>query len=131
MHTSDHADLNRQGETGHQNCDKIIPSEAEHYRWSLRLGAPKIRQMPNGSEKESKKITGILTSLVAQLLKNPAAMQETWVWSLGQVDLLEKEMETHSSILAWEIPWTEELQLSSVQSLSCVQLFVTPWTAAY
>ena len=32
MHTSDHADLNRQGETGHQNCDKIIPSEAEHYR---------------------------------------------------------------------------------------------------
>ena len=112
MHTSDHADLNRQGETGHQNCDKIIPPEAEHYRWSLRLGAPKISQMPNGSEKESK-ILGILTSLVAQLLKNPAAMQDTWVWSLGQVDLLEKEMETHSSILAWEIPWTESF--SSVQ----------------
>ena len=35
-------------------------------------------------------------------------MQETWVLSLGQEDPLEKEMETHSSILAWEIPWTEE-----------------------
>ena len=35
-------------------------------------------------------------------------MQETWVLSLGQEDPLEKEMATHSSILAWEIPWTEE-----------------------
>ena len=35
-------------------------------------------------------------------------MQETWVQSLGQEDLLEKEMATHSSILAWKIPWTEE-----------------------
>ena len=35
-------------------------------------------------------------------------MQETGVWSLGQEDPLEKEMATHSSILAWEIPWTEE-----------------------
>ena len=36
-------------------------------------------------------------------------MQETWVQSLGREDLLEKEMVTHSSILAWKIPWTEEL----------------------
>jgi len=36
-------------------------------------------------------------------------MQETWVPSLGQEDPLEEEMATHSSILAWEIPWTEEL----------------------
>ena len=36
------------------------------------------------------------------------AMQETWVWSLGWEDSLEKRMATHSSILAWEIPWTEE-----------------------
>ena len=35
-------------------------------------------------------------------------MQETWVWSLGQKDPLEEEMATHSSMLAWEIPWTEE-----------------------
>ena len=42
------------------------------------------------------------------MVKNPHAMQETWVQSLGQVDPLEKEMATHSSVLAWEIPWTEE-----------------------
>ena len=47
-------------------------------------------------------------SLVAQLVKRLPATQETWVRSLGQEDPLEKEMETHSSILAWKIPWTEE-----------------------
>ena len=47
-------------------------------------------------------------SLVAQLVKNLPAMQETWVRSLGWEDPLEKEMATHVSILAWEIPWTEE-----------------------
>ena len=46
--------------------------------------------------------------LVAQLVKNLPAIQETWVWSLGQEDPLEKEMATHSSLLAWRIPWTEE-----------------------
>ena len=43
-------------------------------------------------------------SLVAQTVKNLPAMQETWVRSLGQEDLLEKGMATHSSILAWRIP---------------------------
>ena len=38
----------------------------------------------------------------------PTMLRETWVQSLGQEDLLEKEMATHSSILAWKIPWTEE-----------------------
>ena len=47
-------------------------------------------------------------SLVTQSVKNPLAMQETRVWSLGQDDPLEKEMATHSSILACEISWTEE-----------------------
>ena len=46
-------------------------------------------------------------SLVAQLVKNLSAMQETWVQSLVWEDSLEKEMATHSSILAWRIPWTE------------------------
>ena len=46
-------------------------------------------------------------TLVAQRLKHRPAMQETWVLSLGQEDPLEKEMATHSSILAWRIPWTE------------------------
>ena len=49
-----------------------------------------------------------LASLVAQMVKNLPAMQETWVRSLGQEDPLEKEMATHSSIVAWRIPWTEE-----------------------
>ena len=47
-------------------------------------------------------------SLMAQTVKNLPAMQETWVRSLGREDPLEKEMETHSSILAWRIPRTEE-----------------------
>ena len=45
-------------------------------------------------------------SLVAQAEKNPPAMWETWVQSLGQEDSLEKGTATHSSILAWRIPWT-------------------------
>ena len=47
-------------------------------------------------------------SLVAQMVKNLPAVQETWVRFLGQEDPLEKEMATHSSILAWRIQWTEE-----------------------
>ena len=50
----------------------------------------------------------IWASLVAQMVKNLPAMQETWVQSLGQEDPLERGMVTHSSILAWRIPWTEE-----------------------
>ena len=45
-------------------------------------------------------------SLVAQLIKNPPAMQETWVRSLGQEAPLEKGKATHSSVLAWRVPWT-------------------------
>ena len=45
---------------------------------------------------------------MAQRLKRLPAMWETWIQSLGQEDPLEKEMATHSSILAWRIPWTEE-----------------------
>ena len=48
------------------------------------------------------------SSLVAQTVKNLPAMQETWVQSPGQEDPLEKGMVTHSSILAWRAPWTEE-----------------------
>ena len=51
---------------------------------------------------------GLGASLVAQTVKNPPAMWETWVQSLGWEDPLEEGMATHSSILAWRIPWTEE-----------------------
>ena len=48
------------------------------------------------------------TSLVAQMVKHLSTMRETRVWSLGREDPLEKEMATHSSILAWKIPWMKE-----------------------
>ena len=48
------------------------------------------------------------TYLVAQLVKNPPAIQETWVWSLGWEDPLERGKATHSSILAWRIPGHKE-----------------------
>ena len=97
-------------------------------------------------------------TLMAQWMKNLPAMQETLVWSLCQEDPLEEIKATHSSILAWIIPWTEEpggvqsmrshrvghdwvtkqillhgissVQFSSVQLLSHVRLFATPWIAA-
>ena len=47
-----------------------------------------------------------VSSLVAQLVKNPPAVLETWVRSLGWEDALEKEKAPHSSVLAWRIPWT-------------------------
>ena len=62
----------------------------------------------------------VSASLVAQMVKNLPAIQETWVQSLGQEDSLEKEMTTHSSLLAWEIAWTEEpggLQSTGLQEL--------------
>ena len=77
------------------------------------------------------------TSPVAQTVKNPPAMWETWVWSLGWEDLLEKEMEAHSSILAWRIPmdrgawWAtvhgvtkSQTQLSSRHGMAC---FIFVW----
>ena len=51
------------------------------------------------------------------MVKNPPAKQETWVQSLDQEDPLEKEITTHSNILVWEIPWTEEL--GGLQSMGC------------
>ena len=55
-------------------------------------------------------LTSVLSkaSLVAQMVKNLPAMPETWVWSLGWEDPLEKGTATHFSILAWRIPWTKE-----------------------
>ena len=52
--------------------------------------------------------TPVLGFPIGSVVKNPPAMQETWVRSLGQEDPLEKEMAVHSRILAREIPWTEE-----------------------
>ena len=63
-------------------------------------------------------------ALVAQTVKNPPAMQETQVQSMGWEDSLEKRMATHSSIDAWEIPWTEEPGGAAVHgvAMSCTRL---------
>ena len=50
----------------------------------------------------------LFENMVAQRVTHLPTMQESWIQSLGQEDLLEKEMATHSSILAWKIPWMEE-----------------------
>ena len=67
---------------------------------------------------------------MAQTVKSRPAMRETWVRSLGWEDLPEKEMATHSSILAWEIPWTEESgRLQSMGSThSSILAWEIPWT---
>ena len=65
---------------------------------------------------------------MAQRVKHLPAMQETWVRSLGGEDLLEKEMGTHSSILAWRIPWMEEPdRLQSTGSQSQTRLTDFTW----
>ena len=66
-------------------------------------GAPKSLQMVS-----SVQFSSVQASLVAQRLKHLLGMRETWVGSLGLEDPLEKEMATHTSILAWRIPWMEE-----------------------
>ena len=53
--------------------------------------------------------------------------QETWVWSLGREDPLEKEMATHSSILAWEIPWTEEPWQATIHGVAKTQTWLSDW----
>ena len=58
--------------------------------------------------------------MVAQTVKNLPAVQETWVQSLGQEDPLEKGMATHSSILAWKIPWTKEF--GGLQSMGLLRV---------
>ena len=64
-------------------------------------------------------------SQVAQTVKNLPSVRETWVWSLGWEDLLQKGMATHTSILAWRIPWTEKpgasLLTQSIKNLPAVE----------
>ena len=81
----------------------------------FKIGAVLLHSRPPASWALAE---GQRASLVAQMVKNPSAMQETWVRSLGQEDPLEKGMATHSSILAWKIPWMEEPgRLGGLQSM--------------
>ena len=69
--------------------------------------------------------------MVAQTIKCPPAMWETRVWSLGWEDPLAKEMETHSSILAWRIPWTEDLDRLQSMGLQRVRHNWNYWAHTY
>ena len=89
--------LNRSGEHRHPSLD---PDNSGYVAYDISCGFVKysfyyVEVHPS-------------TSLVAQMVKRLPTMQETWVQSLGREDLLEKEMASHSSILAWKIPWTEQ-----------------------
>ena len=76
---------------------------------------PRLGRSPGGGH--GNRFQYSWASLVAQTVKNLPEMWETWIQSLGWEDPLEKGMATHSSILAWEIPWTEEPgQLQSMGS---------------
>ena len=89
--------------------------------WVGRLGLTHIHSWWYIWNRELMRTWGFPGVLV---VKNLPAMQETWVQSLSQEDPLEKEMATHSSILAWEVPWTEEpggLQsMGSQKSQTCL-----------
>ena len=79
----------------------------EKYNWFLHINF--VSCFPCGS---------LTASLVAQLVKNPPAMWETWVRSLAWEDPLEKVKATHSSILAWTIPWTIQSDMTEWLSLT-------------
>ena len=88
-----------------------LPRAWERLDYKYRKFISKI--LPEGNSLLEKPLVAPQTinfwaSLVAQRLKGLPPMQETWVRSLGWEDPLEKEMVTHSSILAWRIPWTEK-----------------------
>ena len=82
------------------------------YNWLMLNGRNQLSVKQLSSNRKStnklKLIFLFLASLVAQMVKLPCAMWETWVWSLGWEANLEKEMAMHSSALVWKIPRTEE-----------------------
>ena len=83
--------------TGCTVCLAQGKTRIEHFKVTQQSTAPGVGLLSKGR-----------VSLGAQMAENRPAAQETWVRSLGQGDPLEKGMATHSSILAWRIPWTEE-----------------------
>ena len=79
-----------------------------HLSYQSRFPLSSHPQFPEGSPQ---------ASLAAQRVKHLLAMRESWAWSLGQEDPLEKEMATHSGTLAWKIPWAEKpVRLQSMGS---------------
>ena len=85
----------------------LSPICSSEKKWGAPLGPPSLGSLPKGLLFLPTP-SWLGASLVAQSVKNPPAMHDTWVGSLVWEDPLEKEMATHSSIVAWEIPWSEE-----------------------
>ena len=83
----------------------FLPGESRGQRSLAGYRVPRVRQDLATKERERWQLW---VSLVVQMVKNPPAMLETWVQSLGLEDPLEEGMATHSSILAWRSSWTEE-----------------------
>ena len=109
-------------------CSKFSKSEFNS-TWTMNFQMFKL-DLEKAEDLESKLPTSIWASLVAQRLKHLPPMQKTQVWSLGWEDPLEKEMATHSSILAWRIPWTEKpgrLQSTGPQSRTWLSDFTFPF----
>ena len=87
----------------------LISGSSAFYKTSLNIWKFTVHVLLKpGLENFEHYFTSVWSSLVAQRLKCLPGMQETWVRSLGREDPLEKEMATHSSTLAWRIPWREE-----------------------
>ena len=86
------------------------PGEGKGYPLQYSVLGNSMNSIVHGVKKSRTRLSGFhfRPSLVAELVKNLPAMQQTCVQFLGQEDPLEKEIETHSSILAWRIPWREE-----------------------
>ena len=82
-----------------------LPGKSRGWRRSLAGYSPYSHKESDRTEQLHFHFQSVWTSLVAQLVKNPPAMRETWVQSLAWEDPLEKGKATHSSILAWRIPW--------------------------
>ena len=83
------------------------PHEKIHFCYLSRQVCGTLLWRPN------QQMGFLIAFLIVQLGKNLPAMQETWVWFLGQEDVLEKEMAIHSRVLAWRISWTEEPGIST------------------
>ena len=88
---------------GYSLCPHRAQSRGKREKQDYKRGGEQIERCSHFSESPERE-----PSLVAQMVKCLPTMWKARVQSLGQEDLLEKEMATHSSILAWKIPWTEE-----------------------
>ena len=86
---------------GHLGYCSQVPLQPECHSSSWKFSTCHVAVMSQRAPRRS--------SLVPQVVKNPPAMQETLVWSLGQEGIMKKGMVTSSSILTWRIPWTEKL----------------------